>query len=56
MSASLKHEFLFGNAGVSLKNRAVLAPLTHNMSAANGDPSQAELQWLQLCIQGALAC
>ncbi|MDO8253135.1 oxidoreductase [Shewanella algae] len=52
MSASLKHEFLFGNAGVSLKNRAVLAPLTHNMSAANGDPSQAELQWLQLCIQG----
>lgn len=52
MTPMLNDEFHFVRAGLRLKNRAVLAPLTHNMSADNGDPSRAELDWLARCAQG----
>lgn len=52
MHKDLNDEFHFIHAGMRLKNRVVLAPLTHNMSAKNGDPSQAELDWLTLCMRG----
>ena len=52
MHKDLNDEFHFIQAGMRLKNRVVLAPLTHNMSAKNGDPNQAELDWLTRCIRG----
>ncbi|MGY6039791.1 oxidoreductase [Aeromonas sp. AE23HZ002T15] len=52
MIPMLNDEFHFVRAGLRLKNRAVLAPLTHNMSADNGDPSRAELDWLARCAEG----
>ncbi len=35
-----------------MKNRSVLAPLTHNMSAGNGDLSEHEIAWLKKCCEG----
>ncbi|WP_338590841.1 NADH:flavin oxidoreductase [Shewanella khirikhana] len=52
MCQALNSGFEFARAGVRLKNRAVLAPLTHNMSDADGNPSQAELDWLEHCAKG----
>ena len=52
MQKDINNAYQFLQAGVQLKNRAVLAPLTHNMSADNGDPSQAELDWIASCIRG----
>ncbi|MGY3903664.1 oxidoreductase [Aeromonas lusitana] len=52
MDKRLNQDFHFERAGLRLKNRAVLAPLTHNMSQDNGDPSRAELDWLARCARG----
>ena len=52
MNKTLGDSFHFERAGLRLKNRAVLAPLTHNMSGAGGDPGQAELDWLARCARG----
>lgn len=52
MHKALDDGFHFEQAGLWLKNRAVLAPLTHNMSGEEGDPSQAELDWLASCACG----
>lgn len=52
MHKALDDGFHFERAGLWLKNRAVLAPLTHNMSGEEGDPSQAELDWLARCACG----
>ncbi|WP_349920930.1 NADH:flavin oxidoreductase [Aeromonas veronii] len=52
MIPMLNDEFHFVRAGLRLKNRAVLAPLTHNMSEENGDPGRAELDWLARCAEG----
>lgn len=52
MNKTLGDSFHFERAGLRLKNRAVLAPLTHNMSGADGDPAQAELDWLARCARG----
>lgn len=52
MNKALGDSFHFERAGLRLKNRAVLAPLTHNMSGAGGDPAQAELDWLARCARG----
>ena len=52
MNKTLGDSFHFERAGLRLKNRAVLAPLTHNMSGAGGDPGQAELDWLARCAHG----
>jgi 2,4-dienoyl-CoA reductase-like NADH-dependent reductase (Old Yellow Enzyme family) len=52
MNKALNDSFHFERAGLWLKNRAVLAPLTHNMSGAGGDPAQAELDWLVRCARG----
>lgn len=52
MNKALNDSFHFERAGLWLKNRAVLAPLTHNMSGAGGDPGQAELDWLVRCARG----
>ncbi|MGN4984101.1 NADH:flavin oxidoreductase, partial [Aeromonas dhakensis] len=52
MNKALGDSFHFERAGLRLKNRAVLAPLTHNMSGADGDPAQAELDWLARCARG----
>ncbi|MFM5273826.1 NADH:flavin oxidoreductase [Aeromonas caviae] len=53
MNKTLGDSFHFERAGLRLKNRAVLAPLTHNMSGAGGDPGQAELDWLARCARGS---
>lgn len=52
MNKALVDSFHFERAGLRLKNRAVLAPLTHNMSGDGGDPGQAELDWLARCARG----
>ena len=52
MNKTLGDSFHFERAGLRLKNRAVLAPLTHNMSGAGGDPGQAELDWMARCARG----
>lgn len=52
MHQALNSGFQFAKAGVRLKNRSVLAPLTHNMSDSHGNPSQAELDWLEHCANG----
>lgn len=44
--------FVFDGVGKRCKNSIVLAPLTHNMSAANGDMSLAEVNWLSRCAAG----
>ncbi|SFD60068.1 NADH:flavin oxidoreductase [Pseudoalteromonas denitrificans] len=47
-----KSEFNFKKANKTTKNRAVLAPLTHNMSDKNGDLSEHEIAWLNKCAEG----
>ena len=49
---SLGSRLAFPRACKVAKNRAVLAPITHNMSADNGNLSDNELAWLTLCGQG----
>lgn len=44
--------FQFSRADKFSKNRLVLAPLTHNMSADNGDLSDEEISWLKQCVDG----
>ncbi|MCG9756235.1 NADH:flavin oxidoreductase [Shewanella insulae] len=51
-TTSFTHPQLFSRAGKSAKNKAVLAPLTHNMSDDNGDLSSDEMAWLSLCARG----
>lgn len=46
-----RQEFNFIN-NKKMKNRIVLAPLTHNMSADNGDLSKHEVDWLAQCAHG----
>ncbi|BFL82593.1 hypothetical protein LFREDSHE_10430 [Shewanella baltica] len=46
MHKDLNDEFHFIQAGMRLKNRVVLAPLTHNMSAKNGDQAKPNLTGL----------
>jgi len=46
-----RQEFTFINSK-KMKNRIVLAPLTHNMSKENGDLSKDEIDWLAKCALG----
>jgi len=46
-----RQEFTFIN-NKKMKNRVVLAPLTHNMSKDNGDISKDEIDWLAKCGLG----
>jgi 2,4-dienoyl-CoA reductase-like NADH-dependent reductase (Old Yellow Enzyme family) len=46
-----RQEFKFVN-NKKMKNRIVLAPLTHNMSQDNGDLSKDEIDWLAKCALG----
>lgn len=47
-----RQEFNFNKSSKHMKNRAVLAPLTHNMSLDNGDISEQEIAWLNKCSEG----
>jgi len=47
-----RQEFNFTKSGKNMKNRSVLAPLTHNMSLDNGDLSENEIDWLNKCAEG----
>jgi 2,4-dienoyl-CoA reductase-like NADH-dependent reductase (Old Yellow Enzyme family) len=47
-----RQEFNFNKSNKYMKNRSVLAPLTHNMSLANGDISDEEITWLNKCAEG----
>ncbi|NRA55804.1 MAG: NADH:flavin oxidoreductase [Gammaproteobacteria bacterium] len=44
--------FNFAHSNKLMKNRSVLAPLTHNMSLDNGDISDHEIAWLNKCCAG----
>lgn len=44
--------FIFSRTKFRAKNRFVLAPMTHNMSARNGNLSNDEINWLNNCAQG----
>jgi len=46
-----RQEYKFINSK-KMKNRIVLAPLTHNMSKENGDLSNDEIDWLEKCALG----
>ncbi|QSX41824.1 oxidoreductase [Shewanella cyperi] len=52
MQSSLSQPWLFPDAGIRAKNRAVLAPLTHNMSLEGGLVSDNELIWLEKAAAG----
>jgi len=47
-----RQEFTFSKSNKHMKNRSVLAPLTHNMSLDNGDLSEQEIAWLSKCSTG----
>jgi 2,4-dienoyl-CoA reductase-like NADH-dependent reductase (Old Yellow Enzyme family) len=47
-----KNKYTLNKSNISLKNRIVLAPLTHNMSKDNGDLSPDEIAWLAQCSKG----
>jgi len=47
-----RQPYNFNRSGKIMKNRAVLAPLTHNMSFENGDLSEQEIAWLDKCSEG----
>lgn len=47
-----RQRFTFAKSNKKMKNRSVLAPLTHNMSADNGDLSEQEIAWLNKCSEG----
>jgi len=47
-----KQKFNFKKSSKTLKNRIVLAPLTHNMSDDNGNLSKHEIAWLAKCSEG----
>ena len=47
-----RQRFTFAKSNKKMKNRSVLAPLTHNMSADNGDLSEQEIAWLKKCSEG----
>ncbi len=47
-----RQEFTFKKSSKHMKNRSVLAPLTHNMSFDNGDLSEDEITWLNKCSEG----
>ena len=47
-----RQRFTFAKSNKTMKNRSVLAPLTHNMSADNGDLSEQEIAWLKKCSEG----
>lgn len=47
-----RQEFNFNKSSKYMKNRSVLAPLTHNMSLDNGDISEHEIAWLKKCSEG----
>jgi len=47
-----RQTFNFIKSGKYMKNRSVLAPLTHNMSLDNGDLSEHEIDWLNKCAEG----
>lgn len=47
-----RQAFAFRKTTKVMKNRTVLAPLTHNMSFDNGDLSDAEIAWLKKCATG----
>ena len=50
-----RQAFNFIKSNKSIKNRVVLAPLTHNMSQENGDLSTHEIDWFAQCAQGGFA-
>jgi len=52
MNIAARQGFQFKNTNKVTKNRVVLAPLTHNMSAINGDLSTEEIHWLEKCATG----
>lgn len=47
-----RQRFTFAKSNKKMKNRSVLAPLTHNMSDDNGDLSEQEIAWLNKCSEG----
>lgn len=47
-----RQQFNFHKSSKKMKNRSVLAPLTHNMSLDNGDLSEDEIAWLKKCCEG----
>jgi len=51
-SFTTRQPFSFSKSGKEMKNRAVLAPLTHNMSFDNGNLSEQEIAWLNSCCEG----
>jgi 2,4-dienoyl-CoA reductase-like NADH-dependent reductase (Old Yellow Enzyme family) len=51
-NVATKLKYTLKKSNTSLKNRMVLAPLTHNMSKDNGDLSENEITWLAQCSKG----
>lgn len=49
---TLESQITFARANTVVKNRAVLAPLTHNMSSVKGNISANEVGWLSKCAEG----
>ncbi len=52
INLATRQEFTFAKSNKRVKNRTVLAPLTHNMSSSNGDLSTEEVAWLKSCSAG----
>jgi len=52
INLATRQQFTFAKSNKRVKNRTVLAPLTHNMSSSNGDLSTEEIAWLKACSAG----
>lgn len=52
IKASIDTPMVFPRARKKAKNRAVLAPIAHNMSNINGDMTANEIGWLKKCADG----